>query len=87
MIKTIKDIYKFLHDNYDREKWGFVHHFVYTFTVGLFLASLVALMATTVSVIICAIASSPKLIILAIAAVFPGLLAVLSWSLLAWIDQ
>lgn len=84
----IKDIYRFLHDNYnDREKWSFIHHFVYTLTIGLFVASAALLMVMALSVFIFMVTKFQLWFIPAIAAVVFGLIAVLCWSLLDWINH
>lgn len=84
----IKDVYKYLHDNYnDREGWAFVHHFMYILTIGLFIASAAVLIIAAFSVVGFLIAESPAWFVPAIVAFIAGILAVLFWSLLAWINR
>lgn len=84
----IKDIYKYLRDNYNRrEKWSFGHEFVYFLTIGLFIASAAVLIVAAFSVVGFLIAESPAWFVPAVVAFISGILAVLFWSLLAWINH
>ena len=88
MIRMIKDIYRFLYDNYDnRKKWDFVHYFVYILTFGMFIASAAVLAVAALMCVGFLIAEHPMWFIPAIVAVVAGILAVLFWSLLTWINR
>lgn len=87
-MSAIKDIYKYLRDNYNRrEKWSFGHEFVYFLTFGLGIASLVVLIVAAFALLGCLIEKSMEWFIPAIVAVVAGILTVLSRSLLAWINH
>lgn len=84
----IKDIYKFLHDNYNyKEKWNFVHYFVYTLTFGLGISSIVVFILTAIATGVCIGSKVQAWIICAAVAAVSGILAMLCWSLLAWINR
>lgn len=87
-MSAIKDVYKFLHDNYDyRKKWDFVHYFVYVLTIGMFIVSVAVLAVAALICIGFLIAEYPTWFIPVIVAVVAGILAVLFWSLLTWINH
>lgn len=88
MIRMIKDIYKYLRDNYNhREKWSFGHEFVYFLTFGSFMVSLAVLIVAAFMLVGFLIAENPTWFIPLIVAIVAGILTVLFWSLLAWINH
>lgn len=84
----IKDIYKFVHDNYDnRKKWDFVHYFVYILTLGMFIVSVAVFAVAALTCIVFLFVGYPTWFVPAIVSIVAGILAVLFWSLLTWINH